>query len=237
MLMNMPVHEQDAVVREFEEKLFNKDKRRHLRKPYFMVVDYASHNRGYQGFIKNISTGGVFIATPTPIPIGQKVSMTFQLPVCKKHVEITGEIVRINGSGIGVKFKLMEQLGMRLNLYCLRNVHGDFHNESTEVIEVAKVRKKRVRWSSSTAPDVGGYKLYWAVNEGVNYDSDFFEVGNVTEVILPDDVPSFPLVAGDVEVGITAVNRAGNESDMAAASAKFDFTVPAPPTDIVVEDI
>ena len=110
LMMNMPINEQDAVVRELEERLFNKDKRRHLRKPYFMVVDYASQNRGYQGFIKNISTGGVFIATRTPIPIGQKVSMTFQLPVCKKHVKITGEIVRISGSGIGVKFKLMEQL-------------------------------------------------------------------------------------------------------------------------------
>jgi Tfp pilus assembly protein PilZ len=238
LMVNMPMHEQEKVVKELEERLFAKeDKRQHIRKPYFMVVDFAALNRNYKDFIKNISTGGVFIATRSPMPIGQKVSMSFALPACKKNVKITGEIIRSNGKGIGVKFKLMEQLGETLNLYCLKNVHDFIHDIRMEVKEVAKVRKKRVRWNASTDPSVSGYKLYWAIDAGVNYDSEFKEIGNVTEVVLPDDIPSFPLIAGDVEIGVTAVNSIGNESDMAASSARFDFTVPDAPTDVVVEDI
>ncbi len=100
---------------------------------------------------------------------------------------------------------------------------------------MAKVRKIRVRWSASTGSNVVGYKLYWAVGGGVNYDSDFNEVGKRTEVILPDEVPSFALVAGDIELGVTAVTEIGNESDMAKFSLPLDFTAPDAPMDIVIE--
>jgi len=102
---------------------------------------------------------------------------------------------------------------------------------------MARVRKKRVRWNASTTPDVAGYKLYWAIGGEVNYDCDCAEVGNVTEIILPDYVSSFPLIAGDVELGITAVNHAGNESDITKFFAHFDFSAPDAPTDLVVEDM
>jgi hypothetical protein len=102
--------------------------------------------------------------------------------------------------------------------------------------EMARFRKRRVGWASSAASDVAGYKLYWALGGGVNYDSDFAEVGHVTEVTLPDDVLAFPLIAGDIELGITAVNHAGNESDMSRISAHFDFTAPEAPKDLVVEE-
>ena len=82
-----------------------------------------------------------------------------------------------------------------------------------------------------------GYKLYWAVGGGVSYNSDFSEVGNVTEVILPDDIPSFPLVTGDIELGVTAVNNTGNESDITKFSAPFDFAMPKAPTELMVEII
>ena len=102
---------------------------------------------------------------------------------------------------------------------------------------MAKLRKIRISWNVSTDPDVKGYKLYWAVGGGINYDSDSAEVSNVTELILPDDIPSFPLVAADIELGVTAVNHRGNESDITKYSAPFDFTVPDAPMDLVVEPI
>ena len=102
---------------------------------------------------------------------------------------------------------------------------------------MAKIRKKRVRWSASLSPDVAGYKLYWALLKGVSYDSASVNVGNVTEIILPDNVPSFPLLAGDVEFGVTAVDQSGNESDMAVYSTNIDFVAPDPPKDLVLEDI
>ena len=100
---------------------------------------------------------------------------------------------------------------------------------------MAKIRKKRVRWNSSSDSNITGYKLYWAVGRKVSYESDFAEVGKVTEVVLPDDVLAFPLVAGDIELGITSLNKIGNESDITSLCAHLDFTVPEPPADLAVE--
>jgi hypothetical protein len=102
---------------------------------------------------------------------------------------------------------------------------------------MAKIRKRKVRWTPSNAAGVVGYRLYWAVGEAADYDSEFADVGNVAEVILPDEVPSFPTVAGDIELGVTAVDHIGNESDMAKFSAPFDFTAPDAPIGLVVETI
>jgi hypothetical protein len=38
-----------------------------------------------------------------------------------------------------------------------------------------KDRRARVRWKASASPNVVGYKLYWAIGGGVNYESDFAE--------------------------------------------------------------
>jgi len=102
---------------------------------------------------------------------------------------------------------------------------------------MAKFRKKKVSWDAVDNPDVAGYKLYWAVGGKVDYDSEFAEVGNVTEVILPDNVPSFPLVVGDIEIGVTAVSHKGNESDMSVFSAPFDFTAPEAPANLIIKDL
>ena len=103
--------------------------------------------------------------------------------------------------------------------------------------KMARVRKRKVHWNASNGLGVVGYKLYWAVGKEVNYDSDFAEVGNVTQVILPDDIPSFPILAGDIALGVVAVNHIGNESDMAKLSAPFDFSAPDAPTGLTVETI
>jgi hypothetical protein len=103
--------------------------------------------------------------------------------------------------------------------------------------KMAKVQKRKIHWNASNSPGVVGYKIYWAVGKGVNYDSDFAEVGNVTEVILPDEVPSFPIAAGNIELGLVAVDHIGNESDMTKLYAPFGFTAPDAPTGLTVETI
>ena len=95
---------------------------------------------------------------------------------------------------------------------------------------MAKVKNRRLLWEPSTSPNVIGYKLYWAEEGEVNYDSPCAMMGNVAEVILPEQVPSFPLVKGAIELGITAINEIGNESDMMKFAIPFQFTVPDAPT-------
>ena len=100
---------------------------------------------------------------------------------------------------------------------------------------MAKVKKRRLVWEPSTSPNVIGYKLYWAEEGEVNYDSPCAMIGNVTEVVLPEQVPSFPMVRGSIELGITAVNEVGNESDMMIFAAPFQFSVPDAPTSPALE--
>ncbi len=95
---------------------------------------------------------------------------------------------------------------------------------------MAKVKKRRLVWEPSTSPNVIGYKLYWAEQGTVNYDSPCAMIGNAPGVVLPEQVPSFPIVNGSIELGITAVNEVGNESDMMILPAPFQFSIPDAPT-------
>lgn len=95
-----------------------------------------------------------------------------------------------------------------------------------------RITRRRISWDASPSPGVAGYRIYWAVNKGVGFDSDFGEVGRATSLILPDDVPSFPLVTGRMEIGITARSRSGNESDMCIVAAFVDFTRPDMPMNV-----
>jgi hypothetical protein len=106
-----------------------------------------------------------------------------------------------------------------------------------EASRMGKVRNKKLRWEPAAGEEATKYKLYWSENGMVDYTSSFAEVGVVTQVILPDDIPSFPRMAGNLELGIAAVNQAGNESDITKISAYFDFTVPEAPKSLVVEDV
>jgi hypothetical protein len=84
---------------------------------------------------------------------------------------------------------------------------------------------------------VAKYRLYWSKYGEVTYDSESAEIGTVTEIVLPDDVPTFPLIAGDMHLGISAINEAGNESDLTKLTAYLNFVAPEPPQNLEVEDL
>jgi hypothetical protein len=100
-----------------------------------------------------------------------------------------------------------------------------------------RVRRRKISWDPSPSPDVIGYRVYWAVNESVSYESDFVDVGQVTAIVLPDDVPFFRRLTGQVEIGVTTVSRSGNESDMGIVEAFFDFTRPGMPLHLRIETL
>jgi hypothetical protein len=102
-------------------------------------------------------------------------------------------------------------------------------NRKTEL----KTKKKRIRWIRSPSRSVVGYRLYWAVVGEVSYGSEFIDIGDRTEVALPDQVPSLQHVRGEVALGITAVNREGNESDMVRFAVNFDSPVQGVPAGLL----
>lgn len=84
-------------------------KRKYPRKNYFMSVQFSIDGRMFNGFIKNISPGGIYVETLRDhlqhLEKGHNLVLTFQHPDTHGHIKITGEIVRVNKSGIGVHFE------------------------------------------------------------------------------------------------------------------------------------
>lgn len=94
---------------------------------------------------------------------------------------------------------------------------------------MSKMKKRRLSWKASSSSQVVGYKFYWSEGGGVNYDSKYAVLGNVTQIVLPDDVDTFTPGSGPVEFGITAIDELGNESDMVTLMAPYQFSVPKAP--------
>jgi hypothetical protein len=102
---------------------------------------------------------------------------------------------------------------------------------------MGRVTKRKLSWEASPSAAVKGYRVYWEAGKRVDYDSTFADVGEVTVLVLPDDIPSFPLVTGQMEIGITCLSRSGNESDMRVLSVFVDFARPDVPVNVKLEDM
>jgi len=104
------------------DSLSEKEKRSYIRKPFFMPVDYSTRDRVYRDFIKDISTGGVFIETLRPLPVGQEISMAFSFPNLRQNFKISGDFVRMDPKGIGVAFiKSGEDQSETLD-FCIKDI-------------------------------------------------------------------------------------------------------------------
>jgi hypothetical protein len=101
---------------------------------------------------------------------------------------------------------------------------------------LGRIKKKRIQWQPPFGSHLFRYRLYWAQGDDLSYASDHADLGPRSEVLLPDEVPSFPLTGGEMHLGITAISEAGNESDMTKTVAYLDFIVPDAPLDLVIED-
>lgn len=101
---------------------------------------------------------------------------------------------------------------------------------------MAKVKNMIMRFGASDSPDVASYRMYMeeAPND-VTYESEMFDLGNVNEVDI-SKLPGMTTKDGVFNIGITAVDDAGNESSMSRANdVPFDFVAPNPPGEITFE--
>lgn len=92
---------------------------------------------------------------------------------------------------------------------------------------MAKAATKTLSFPASGSPDVVSYKLY--VEESpteVTYDSQSYDLGNNTSV----ELGSIAEFDGTYNLGVVAVDDAGNESDMSLASdIPLDLVAPEAP--------
>lgn len=68
------------------------DKRQHNRVPLEVDVDFSSESNFYNGFMENISQGGLFVATWELRKLGERVKLKFRLPDSTELIECDGEV-------------------------------------------------------------------------------------------------------------------------------------------------
>ena len=74
------------------------DRREFVRRPVDIPVKLSVQGRFYDGLIKNISKGGVFIEAKGTFSVGQKISF------CFGKETIIGTVIWVDPKGFGVKF-------------------------------------------------------------------------------------------------------------------------------------
>lgn len=104
-ILKMSPREIMDILKIIEEKEHQK-KRHSPRVDYFMAVDYVVEERAYKGFIKNISSEGVFIETTDNFSIDTDITLTFALPNSQGHIRVSGKIIRQEKNGIGIAFDM-----------------------------------------------------------------------------------------------------------------------------------
>jgi Tfp pilus assembly protein PilZ len=78
--------------------------RKHPRKTFTRPVYFSTQNRYYQGRVKDISRGGMYVKTTDEFSIGQVLHLVIPETKYDKNVLIRGEVVRSSKSGMGIKF-------------------------------------------------------------------------------------------------------------------------------------
>ena len=81
-----------------------KDNRRHPRKDTSIYAICSGHDCYFRDYIKNISAGGIFIETQSPLFVNQQITITFFLPGAQRPIKIKGKVVRTDPKGIAVEF-------------------------------------------------------------------------------------------------------------------------------------
>jgi hypothetical protein len=209
-----------------------KERRRHPRESCFIQAGYVVQGHSCRGSIRNISPGGAYVDSykNRKFSPGEEVLLVAKIGVLRD--QIRGRIVWVGLYGMGVEFQTSE-----VRYGESEGVPKDICTPGRESKKMGKIKGRKVRWEPSSTADVIKYRLYWSIGGGVDYHSDHADVGNVSEIMLPNDIPSFPLTSGKFELGISAINQAGNESELTKATVHVNFTIPEAPGNLIVEDM
>ncbi len=80
------------------------------RVPAKLVVRFASANAFLQQYAENLSSGGIFIATPNPAPVKSKLELELHLPKTDEILKLQGEVMHVQTGedgkprGMGIAF-------------------------------------------------------------------------------------------------------------------------------------
>ncbi len=79
------------------------DMRKYPRWSCCQSVCFSSQSRQYDGVVKNVCPGGLFIETPDDLAVGQTIELKIRDRKTDKIKVLIGEIVRTGSSGVGIQ--------------------------------------------------------------------------------------------------------------------------------------
>jgi Tfp pilus assembly protein PilZ len=103
VILSMSEEQQKTILKQADD-LVQGDRRITDRKSCDLQVDFATTERAHKGYIKNMSTKGVFIEAQAPIVIGEEVLMVFKVNRDSEAIKLRGEIAHATRWGIGIEF-------------------------------------------------------------------------------------------------------------------------------------
>jgi len=86
------------------EKRYPLEKRDNNRIEFHANAGYTSLECFGNDMIQDISAGGVYMKTMTPLTIGQPITLTIPSTDGSHNVRVHGEVVRVTDDGVGIKF-------------------------------------------------------------------------------------------------------------------------------------
>jgi len=103
--------ESESETTDFSMKLADKsgssskprERRRHVRVPYYRFVYFLCDEKYYEGVTKDISSGGLFIRTRGKLSVGTVLTLSIPKNPFEKQRTIQAEVVRVEAGGIGVR--------------------------------------------------------------------------------------------------------------------------------------
>jgi len=101
-LMNLLLESHKA---EDERQVKKAEMRQHQRYDCHIKVEFDISDWSYEGVIKNISLGGVYIETHHPVTVGSEIMLGLTSLDDWRHCTIKGTVVRRDAKGVGVAFQ------------------------------------------------------------------------------------------------------------------------------------
>ncbi len=84
------------------------EQRQHARAPLELHVRYRRLNSFFADYTRNISRGGTFIETGTPLPLGTRFVLELTVPGRAEPFALSGEVIhagaRDGAVGMGIRF-------------------------------------------------------------------------------------------------------------------------------------
>ena len=114
----------NALHRHFEPNVEDQhaQSRASVRVPLSLNVNFESRGEVRKCLMKNLSAGGIFVATESPLPIGTPFNVRIRIEKAGEEVELPGEVVTVGvtanlaekANGMGIRFVNLSEAQQQL---------------------------------------------------------------------------------------------------------------------------